>query len=65
MEQTKYPQLEQQRRAHAAFLERLDEKDLGEGMEEQQEYLEELMDFLFGWLSNHILRMDKGIARFL
>lgn len=61
MEKTKYPQLDVQRRAHAAFLERLEEKDLGEGAEDQQQYLEELMDFLFGWLSNHILRMDKGI----
>ena len=62
MEKTKYPQLDVQRRAHAAFLERLEEKDLGEDVEDQQEYLEDLMDFLFGWLSNHILRMDKGIV---
>lgn len=62
MEQTKYPQLEMQRRAHTAFLERLEEKDLGEDVEDHQEYLEELMDFLFGWLSNHILKMDKGIV---
>lgn len=61
MEKTNYPYLDMQRRAHAAFLERLEEKDLGEDAEDQQEYLEELVDFLFGWLSNHILKMDKGI----
>lgn len=61
MEKTKYPQLEMQKRAHVAFLERLEEKDMGECVEDQQAYLEELMDFLFGWLSNHILKMDKGI----
>ena len=61
MERTNCPQLEMQRRAHTAFLERLEEKDLGEDAEDQQEYLEELMDFLFGWLSNHILKLDKGI----
>lgn len=62
MEKTRCPQLEMQRRAHAAFLERLEEKDIGEGVEDQQEYLEDLVDFLFGWLSNHILKMDKGIV---
>lgn len=62
MEKTNYPQLDVQRRAHTAFLERLEEKDLGEDVEDQQEYLEDLMDFLFGWLSNHILKMDKGIV---
>lgn len=61
MEKTRYPQLDMQKRAHAAFLERVEEKDLGEGAQDQEEYLEELIDFLFGWLSNHILRMDKGI----
>lgn len=62
MEQHNCPQLEMQIRAHTAFLERLEEKDLGECAEDQQEYLEELVDFLFGWLSNHILKMDKGIV---
>lgn len=62
MENNNYPQLDMQRRAHAAFIERLEEKDLGESADDQQQYLEELMDFLFGWLSNHILKMDKEIV---
>ncbi len=64
MEQTGYPKLEDQRRAHAVFLDRLEEKDLGENLENQQEYLEDLLDFLYAWLGNHILKMDKPIGSY-
>ncbi len=64
MEQIGYPQLAAQRRAHAIFLERLEDKDFGENQENQQEYLEELLDFLFAWLGNHILKMDKLIGQY-
>ncbi len=61
MENTHYPHLDAQKRAHDTFLSKLEEKDLGENEEDQQAYLEDLLDFLFAWLSNHILKMDKGI----
>ncbi len=64
MEQIGYPKLEDQRRAHAVFLDRLEEKDLGENLENQQEYLEDLLDFLYAWLGNHILKMDKPIGSY-
>lgn len=62
MEKVGYPNLEAQRRAHSMFLEKLEDKDLGESEENQQEYLEELLDFLYAWLGNHILKMDKPIG---
>ena len=62
MEKIGYPHLEEQRRAHGMFLEKLEDKDLGESEENQQEYLEELLDFLYAWLGNHILKMDKPIG---
>lgn len=62
MKQINYPFLEAQKRAHGTFLDRLAEKDFGENEANQQEYLEELLDFLFAWLGNHILRMDKQIG---
>ena len=37
-------------------------ENLTKDIANQQEYLEELMEFLFGWLSNHILKSDKMIA---
>ncbi len=62
MENIGYPGLEAQRRAHRMFLGRLSDKDFGENEENQQEYLEELLDFLYAWLGNHILKLDKPIG---
>ena len=38
-------------------LDKMDEID-----DNQQEYLYELIDFLAGWLVNHILKMDINIG---
>lgn len=64
MESIQYTGIEAQKRAHRAFEEKLEEIDLEQIDENQQEYLEELMEFLFGWLANHILKMDKRIGDF-
>ena len=50
------------------FIERIVEIDpqtLEELDDNQQEYLTELIDFLIGWLTNHILKMDKKIGEFV
>ena len=68
MERIHYPQLEAQKRAHSAFVGRLVEIDLSEldDMDNnQQEYLLDLIQFLLGWLSNHILGADKKIGQFM
>lgn len=62
MESIDYPGLDAQKMAHHAFVSKLEEIDLEQVDQNQQEYLEELMEFLFGWLSNHILKSDKLIA---
>ncbi len=65
MERILYPELDAQKRAHSAFVERLVEIDLSEldAMDDnQQEYLLGLIDFLLSWLSNHILGSDKKIG---
>ena len=66
MEQIHYSGLDAQKRAHSVFIERLEEIDLSR-LEEidanQQGYLIELIDFLLGWLTNHILKMDKAISQ--
>lgn len=67
MKSINYPDLEAQKRAHSAFVERLVEIDLEELDEiddNQQEYLVNLIDFLLGWLSNHILGADKKIGEY-
>ncbi len=61
MESIHYDGLEAQKRAHEAFVSRLEEMDLEHVDENQQETLEDLMEFLTEWLVNHILHTDKKI----
>lgn len=63
-----YPELESQQRAHSAFVEKLVNINLDELDhidDNQDEYLNELISFLLGWLSNHILAADKKIGEFV
>ena len=61
MEGIAYDGLALQRVAHTAFIDRLNELNLDDVDDHQKEYLEELIDFLLAWLTNHILKMDKLI----
>lgn len=63
MESIRYDGLEAQKRAHEAFVSRLEEMDLDHIDENQQETLEDLMEFLTEWLVNHILHSDKKIGK--
>jgi hemerythrin len=58
-----YEGLEMQKYAHTAFVDRLNEIDLDHMDDNQEEYLEDLIDFLLEWLINHILKMDKKIPK--
>ncbi len=65
MESIHYQGLDAQRRAHNAFIDKIADisfEELDDIDENQQEYLEGLIDFLAGWLINHILKMDKLIG---
>lgn len=61
MESIHYEGLNAQRRAHSAFIDKLDSIDLRELDDNPQEQLQELVEFLLGWLINHILNSDKKI----
>ena len=61
MEEIGYEGIEAQKRAHKGFISKLEDIELEGFDENQQEILLELMDFLFNWLVNHILKMDKLI----
>lgn len=63
MESINYPGIGAQKMAHKIFVSKLEEIDLQHVDDHQQEYIEELLEFLFGWLSNHILKMDKMIGK--
>lgn len=61
MESIRYEGLKAQKRAHEAFIDKLDNIDLNEVDEDPGKYLQELIEFLLGWLINHILYTDKKI----
>lgn len=61
MESIGYVGLAAQKRAHEAFIDRLEEIDLGKIEEDPKQYLHSLIAFLLGWLINHILKVDKKI----
>ena len=68
MEQINYPEIDSQRKAHSAFIEKLVDisvADLDNMDDNQQEYLLDLINFLLNWLSNHILASDKKIGDYI
>lgn len=58
-----YEGLDAQKKAHDAFVYRLENMDLEEIDDNQQMALEEIMEFLTEWLLNHIMYMDKKIPK--
>lgn len=64
MEEIGYPGLAAQKEAHTAFIDKLNDINLDELDDNQQGYLEHLIDFLLNWLSVHILQMDKKIGEY-
>lgn len=61
MESIHYEGLETQKRAHAAFVEKLESLDFDKIDSDPQKYMESLIEFLLGWLVQHILYTDKKI----
>ena len=63
MESIHYEGLEAQKRAHEAFIDKLENIDFDEIENNPEEYLQKLIEFLLGWLINHILHTDKKIPK--
>jgi hemerythrin len=61
MESIGYEGLEAQKRAHAAFINKLDTLDFEKIKQKPQENMEALIEFLMQWLINHIMYTDKKI----
>lgn len=61
MERMQYEGLPAQRRAHESFIARFENIDMDAVDGDPKVYLESLIEFLLGWLINHILYTDKKI----
>lgn len=61
MEEIHYEGLEAQKAAHASFVDTFAQINLDNVDDNQQQYLQELVDYLLNWLTTHILKMDKKI----
>lgn len=57
MTQFKYPDLDKQKAAHAAFIKKV--MDTQKAMNEGQNVTIDVMNFLKSWLTEHIAGMDK------
>ena len=62
MEKIGYRRILSQKVAHKDFTEKINEFDSDKIDEDQKESLLELVDFLYTWLVEHILKKDKQIA---
>jgi len=56
-----YPGYENQKKEHNDFIEKIDSIQLHNIDENQQKYIEELLNFVFNWVLEHILKEDKLI----
>lgn len=61
MKAVNYSKLEEQQKAHTAFIYKLEDVNEEVGQEDARDYLEDLVEFLLFWLSNHILHEDLQI----
>lgn len=61
MRSIQYDGLAVQEAVHQSFIDKMDEIDLDEMDQNQQEQIDELIDFLASWLINHIMKMDQKI----
>jgi hemerythrin len=62
MESIGFQHIWSEKRAHKLFVAKLDAADLKKVDENQDQYIEELLDFLVKWLGAHIKGADKRIA---
>jgi hemerythrin len=61
METIGYEGIDAQKRAHRSFIQELEDINEAEIQNNTQEYTKSLVEFLLGWLINHILKVDKLI----
>jgi len=62
MMQIKYPKFFSQKVAHDDFINKIEEFELQDIDQDQEKYIRELLEFVFTWILEHIVRQDKLIT---
>lgn len=63
MDSIGYEGLELQKKAHAMFIQKIEDVNLDDVDDNQDDYLMGILDFLLNWLANHILKLDMKIPK--
>lgn len=63
MEKMNYSGLEAQKHAHGIFIAEFEDIDEEQIRNNTEEYVDSLLEFLVGWLINHILKVDTQIPK--
>ncbi|MFT5871437.1 MAG: hemerythrin [Clostridium sp.] len=58
-----YPGYEDQKKEHDNFIKDLEKINLYNNDKNHQEYIEDLLGFIFGWILEHIMEKDKLIMQ--
>lgn len=63
MQDNNYPQMAAHKQEHEEFIRRV--KEMHADLQQRKVFFLEILQFLKGWLANHILRTDVELGRFL
>lgn len=61
----KYPGYFKQKVAHDDFVKEVESIDFSAIDQDQEGYTRKLLEFIFGWVLDHILKSDMGIKSFM
>ena len=64
MKKHNFPELEEHKKVHQKFVEKLENIDLESIDEDQKQFSMELLDFVANWIEQHILGEDQKYKPF-
>ncbi|NLW07801.1 MAG: hemerythrin family protein [Clostridia bacterium] len=64
MLQIKYPRYFSQKVEHDDFISKIEQVELQNIDEDQDKYIRDLLNFVFDWILDHIIKKDKAIGSY-
>jgi len=63
MREIKYRKYLEQKTEHSDFIDKLEEMELKDIDQNQEQYIRDLLTFVFNWILEHIIQKDKLIGK--